>query len=127
MMKSYPSFDAYLADQPRKNKALIRALRTFIRRAFPRLSETVKWGNGCWMSEGDKIPVAGTYSDEDHVQFLLMRGSSFKDPKGLLQGKGQYVRHVKVYKAVDIDERYFANLLRQAISKSKAAAKKKRS
>jgi hypothetical protein len=32
----------------------------------------------------------------------------------LLQGKGQYVRHVKVRKAADIDAKAFGALLRQA-------------
>jgi hypothetical protein len=37
-----------------------------------------------------------------------------KDPQRLLEGKGQYVRHVKVRKASDIDEDAFSVLLGQA-------------
>ena len=111
-MKAYASFDDYLADQGARNQAIIRALRRFVSRAEPSLSETVKWGNGCWI--GSKGPVAYVYSDTGYVQFGFFRGSSLEDPKGLLEGKGAYVRHIKVRRLSDIDERAFALLLRQA-------------
>jgi hypothetical protein len=111
-MKAYASFDDYLEDQSPKNQAIIRALRQFVKRVEPGLSEAVKWGNGCWV--GSKGPVAYVYSDTGYVQFGFFNGSSLKDPKGLLEGKGQYVRHTKVRHASEIDKRAFAALLRQA-------------
>ena len=111
-MKAYASFDDYLAGQSPKNQKVIRALRKFVKRTEPSLSESVKWGNGCWL--GKKGPVAYVYADTDHVQFGFFRGSSLKDPKGLLVGKGEYVRHTKVRRPSEIDERAFAALLRQA-------------
>jgi hypothetical protein len=124
-MKSYPSFDAYLADQPAKNQRLIRALRKFMRAAAPKLQEAVKWGNGCWLADGDKVPITGVYSDRDHVQFIFMRGALLKDPRKLLQGKGAYVRHIKVFKPSDMEGPYFASLTKQAIRASQAAVKSK--
>ncbi len=59
-MKSYASFDDYLADQPKRNQAIIRALRRFVKRTAPKLAEAVKWGNGCWI--GAAGPVAYVYS-----------------------------------------------------------------
>ena len=111
-MKAYASFDDYLAAQTPRNQAIVRALRRFVKRVAPELSETVKWGNGCWVN--GKGPVAYVYSDTGYVQFGFFRGSSLKDPKGLLEGKGQYVRHIKVRAASGIDRRAFAALLRQA-------------
>jgi hypothetical protein len=111
-MKAYASFDDYLEDQTLKNQKVVRALRRFVKRIEPKLTETVKWGNGCWV--GKKGPVAYVYSDTDFVQFGFFHGSALKDPKGLLEGKGQYVRHIKVRRPSEIDERAFAALLRQA-------------
>jgi hypothetical protein len=111
-MKAYASFDDYLEDQTLKNQKVVRALRQFVKRIAPKLTETVKWGNGCWV--GKKGPVAYVYSDTDFVQFGFFHGSALKDPKGLLEGKGQYVRHIKVRRPAEIDERAFAALLRQA-------------
>ena len=112
-MKAYASFDEYLAGQTPRNQAVIRALRTFVKRVTPQLQESVKWGNGCWLQ--GKAPVAYVYSAPDHVQFGFFGGSALKDPKRLLNGEGKFVRHIKVRKRSDIDERAFAALLRQAV------------
>ena len=114
-MKAYASFDLYLADQPAGHQRLIRALRRFVRGVAPALQESVKWGNGCWLL--GKAPVAYVYAGEpDYVQFGFLRGSSLADPKGLLHGNGQYVRHIKVRTLADIDEDAFSALLRQAMA-----------
>ena len=111
-MKAYASFDDYLEDQSPRNQAIIRALRRFVKRTAPKLSEAVKWGNGCWVDE--KRPVAYLYSAKDYVQLGFFNGASLKDPKGLLEGAGKFVRHTKVHAASEIDERAFAALLKQA-------------
>jgi hypothetical protein len=110
-MKAYASFDDYARDQSPRNRTIIRALRRFVKATAPALTETVKWGNGCWVGAG---PVAYVYSAPDLVQFGFFNGASLKDPKGLLEGKGEYVRHIKVRKPSDIDETAFRALLRQA-------------
>jgi hypothetical protein len=112
-MKSYESFDDYLADQTPKNQTIIRALRKFVMTVQPSLTETVKWGNGCWV--GKKGPVAYVYSDAGFVQFGFFHGSALTDRMGLLEGKGRYVRHIKVHRRSEIDEKAFASLLRQAM------------
>ena len=111
-MKAYESFDAYLKDQSSKNQTIIRALRKFVKRVEPDLVEAVKWGNGCWL--GDKRPVAYVYSDDGFVQFGFFNGAALKDPKGMLEGKGKYVRHHKVRRASGFDEKSLASLLKQA-------------
>jgi hypothetical protein len=111
-MKAYADFDEYLDDQASRNQDVIRGLRRFVKRVAPQLEESVKWGNGCWLSE--KKPVAYVYSAPDHVQFGFFHGATLKDPRGLLEGQGKFVRHVKVRKRADIDEAAFGALLRQA-------------
>jgi hypothetical protein len=111
-MKRYASFDDYLADQAPKHQPIIRALRRFVKRTAPKLEESVKWGNGCWLK--GKVPVSYVYSAPDYVQLGFFRGASLKDPKRLLHGEGAYVRHIKVYKPSDIDDKAFRALLKQA-------------
>jgi hypothetical protein len=111
-MKAYASFDEYLADQTPANRTVIRALRAFVKKVTPKLEESVKWGNGCWIR--GKAPIAYVYSAPDHVQFGFFRGATLKDPKKLLVGAGQFVRHIKVRKRSDIDEKAFVTLLSQA-------------
>jgi hypothetical protein len=112
-MKAYATFDLYLADQSPKNQKIIRALRAYMKKTAPKLVESVKWSNGCWLK--GKTPVSYVYADKEWVQFGFIRGSLIKDPKKLLEGKGAYVRHVKVRKPTDIDRKAFTALLKQAI------------
>src|SRR5262245_34612187 len=116
-MKSYETFDLYLADQPAKNQRLIRAIRRFVNDTAPGLIESVKWGNGCWLKGAE--PVVYVYSDKEWVQLGFFRGASLKDPKKLLEGKGEYVRHIKVRKTTDIDPKTFGTLVRQAVRASR--------
>ena len=111
-MKAFATFDDYLADQSSRNQAIIHALRAFVKRVEPTLSETVKWGNGGWV--GRHGPVAYVYSAPEGVQFGFFKGAALKDPKGLLRGQGKFVRHIMVTKRSAIDERVFAALLKQA-------------
>jgi hypothetical protein len=111
-MKRYATFDDYLSGQAKKNQPVIHALRKFVKRTAPKLVESVKWGNGCWLK--GKAPVSYVYSAPDYVQFGFFRGASLKDPKALLQGKGAYVRHIKLRKPSDLDEKAFRALLKQA-------------
>src|SRR5688572_25709216 len=99
-MKSYASFSDYLKDQSPDNQVVIRALRRFVKRVAPKLNEAVKWGNGCWI--GSHGPVAYVYSATGYVQFGFFYGSSLKDPRGLLEGKGKFVRHTKVHEVSEI-------------------------
>ena len=112
-MKAYETFDLYLAAQPPKNKTIIRALRKLVAETAPKLQESVKWGNGCWLR--GKVPIAYVYSDKGYVQFGFIHGSKLPDPKKILHGKGAYVRHIKVHDTSEIDAKTFATYLRQAI------------
>ncbi len=113
-MKQYPSFDEFYRDQNPKIRAVLRALRTLVKSAAPRLVETVKWGNGCWLL--DAVPIAFAHVEPDHVQFGFFHGAGLADPKQLLQGKAKYVRHIKLRKPTELDAAAFKALLKQAIA-----------
>jgi hypothetical protein len=123
-MRSYPSFEAYLDAQAPLQQAIIRRLRALVKRSAPRLLESVKWGNGCWVD--GKAPIAYVYCAADHVQFGFMNGSALADPRGLLQGSGRFVRHVKLRRAADVAPRVLAALLRQAVACGHPAFRVKR-
>lgn len=116
-MKKYASFDDYLNDQPPRNRSIIRALRRLVKHVASGLEESVMWGNGCWVKSKvpkGRVPVSYVYSAPDHVQFGFIRGSALEDPHGLLEGKGQFVRHIKVRKVSEIDLKVLKAFLRQA-------------
>jgi hypothetical protein len=113
-MKSYESFDLWAADQDPKHRKLISALRNLVNKTAPNLSETVKWGNGCWV--GKELPVIYIFAGYDILQFGFFGGSylSDSDPKKLLKGSGKFVRHIPVQTLRDIDETAFKKLIKKA-------------
>lgn len=112
-MKKYPSFDAFYRDQAKDKQTILRALRRFMKEAAPKLEEAVKWGNGVWLNEG--TPVCFAYVAPDHVQYGFFAGARLKDPLKLLQGKGEYVRHVKLFKPKDLAPKELGALVKQAL------------
>ena len=90
-----------------------------MKRTEPGLRDAVKWGNGCWVRSNG--PVAYVYAAMGYVQFGFFRASSLRDPKGLLEGTGKYVRHTKVHAPSEINERAFAALLREAAGSSQTS------
>jgi hypothetical protein len=112
-MKKFEMFAKWAADQNSGQKKIITALRKLMKKAAPSLTESVKWGNGVWL--GQEWPVSFLHAKDDHLQFGFFAGTAVLDPKGLLQGSGKHVKHIKVYKLGDIDEAAFGRLIRQAV------------
>ena len=50
----------------------------------------------------------------DHVNLLFPRGVDLKDPRGLLEGSGKAMRHVKMLSASDVERPGVRALIRQA-------------
>ena len=50
----------------------------------------------------------------DHVNLMFMRGVDLKDPKGLLEGAGKAMRHVKMRTAADAARPGVRHLIKQA-------------
>jgi uncharacterized protein YdhG (YjbR/CyaY superfamily) len=123
-MRSYPSFDAYLEAQAPPQQAILREVRALVKRSAPELAESVKWGNGCWVD--GKAFIAYVYCAPDHVQFGFVNGSALADPRGLLQGSGRFVRHVKLRRAADVAPRVLAAFLREAVARGHPAIGKER-
>ena len=51
-----------------------------------------------------------------HVTFGFYRGARLKDPKGLLEGIGKELRHVKIRRKRDIQVRLFSDWVKKAVA-----------
>lgn len=112
-MKAYASFSAWKKDQTAKNQRLITALTRIVEATDADLERAVKWGQGCWI-KGD-APRVYIHAEPDHVQIGFYRGSALSDPSGILEGKGQYVRFVRISGTADIDQKALTRLIKQVI------------
>ena len=112
-MKNYTSFSEWKNDQTTKNQKLITEVSKVIKNTAPHLDKVVKWGQGCWTE--DKNHKIFIHCEPDYIQLGFYIGSQLKDPKNLLQGKGKYVRHIKIHSNKNIDKEAFKELIEQVL------------
>lgn len=87
-------------------------LDAMVRNAAPKASSSIKWAQSVYEQDG---PFAYMKLNARHVTFGFWRGGELTDPKGLLEGGGGRMKHVKIKQPADIDRRQFTAWVKQAI------------
>lgn len=128
--------DGYMATLNDWRKECVGSLRKMIRKAAPDASEKVKWSQPVYEHHG---PFAWIKAHARHVNLGFWRGKELPDPRKLLEGTGQKMRHIKLSNLKDATKRELQELVRLAAKlneikgspagrdavKSKAKSKKK--
>jgi hypothetical protein len=121
MMSQEKNVDAYVRSLAPGRRALVQRLRRLVASEAPHLGEVMKWGNVCWVGQGN---VCLVHVADDHLDFGFFRGSSIPDPDRILVGKGAYLRMVKVRRASDIRPAPLAGVIASAVSLDREASPK---
>jgi len=96
----------YLDKLPEPQKSICKKVRKIILQTCPEIKETFE--NGVPWYEC-KYYIVGL---KDHVNVgFSVKGLSEKE-KSLFEGKGKYMRHIKLYAPNDVDEGKIATLLK---------------
>jgi hypothetical protein len=93
-------------------EAVARRLDAVVRASAPSATAAIKWGMPVYEHHGMLcyIRVRPAY-----VTFgFYETGTSLDDPKGLLEGSGEAMRHVKIASEAEMDAEYFGGLVGQA-------------
>jgi hypothetical protein len=112
-MSKAPTPDAYEKELSPANRKVVRALRAFVHEQAPELRERMMWGGVAFIGKGN---VCFAHALDDYVAFGFFNGAALHDPHKVLEGKGKFVRTVKVAKPSDIRRAEFAALLKQALA-----------
>jgi len=99
--------DEYIEKQPSPQKEILKKLRKIIMSTFPKLKEEHKLG----------VPFFEKYylvSLKDHVNIGFAVTGLPKKDMDLYEGKGKYMRHIKIFSVEDIDEKKIKKLLKIA-------------
>ena len=106
----------YINALPEDRKEIVKALRSIILSVDPSLNESLKWKQPVYSKKGD---ICYIFPTGGHVNLGFYRAIELKDPKGLLEGTGKKLRHIKIRSLEDIDKEYFWELVSDAISKDR--------
>ena len=109
--------DGYIAGLERWQGEIVAKLRTIVKNAAPQAKESIKWAQPVYESNG---PFCYIKAFKNAVNFGFWRGVDLQDPGGMLQGTGDRMRHVKLTRLEEIDEKIFADFVHQAVELNQA-------
>ena len=99
--------DEYIIKQPSPQKEICRALREIIFKTFPGAKEEMKWGVPVF-ADGNYYIVAL----KDHVNLGFTIKGLKKEDMALFDGSGKTMKHIRIDKLIDIDEKRIIKLLK---------------
>jgi hypothetical protein len=107
--------EAFLCNLPAEKRELAEGIRRTVIQADKKIEEAIKWGNLTFVKNGKKIAFVYTYDKVRYINFGFFKATSLKDPKGLFQGTGKGMRHVKIYSKKDLDKEQFTAWVKEAV------------
>ena len=106
------SVDEYVEMQEKWASDILTELRSIIKEYAPNATESIKWAQPVYDDNGPFIYIKAF---KKNVNFGFWRGVQLDDPKGLLSGSGDKMRHVKVFSVKEIDREAFGAFVKQAM------------
>jgi len=103
--------DEYVAGLEGWQAEAITAIRQIVREAAPKASESIKWAQPVYEENG---PFAWVKAYKSYVNFGFWRGAQLADPKGLLEGDGDRMRHVKIASPADVNQSALKRFVKEA-------------
>ena len=103
--------DAYVAAADDWRGAVMKQLDAIVRAAAPKATRSIKWAQPVYEENG---PFAFMTASANHVTLGFWRGAELSDPKGLLEGDGERMKHVKIRRPEDVRKTQLAAWVREA-------------
>ena len=113
MDKKIASFITAL-DEPKAILAL--QLRDIMLSAQPGITEAIKWGNLTFMYGKHNFAFIYSYKQVPYVNLGFFDAVSLQDPKGLFEGTGSHMRHIKVATGKDIPKTQVKKWVKETIT-----------
>ena len=104
--------DEYITGLDEWKGAVVAKCREIVRDSVPDVEEAIKWAQPVFSSNG---PFCYIKAFKNSVNFGFWRGVDLDDPKRLLKGTGEKMRHVPLKSVDDIDVDALSALVRQAV------------
>lgn len=105
--------EKFFAALPEAKRELALKVRDIVLKADKSITEDIKWGNLTFISNGN-IGFIYTYKSVPYINLGYMRAVEFTDPKGLLEGTGKGMRHIKIGSDKDIDKKQITAWTKEA-------------
>jgi len=95
-----------------KKYETVMQLRGLVFSINPQIEERVMYGGVMFSLKND---WGGVFVRKNHISFEFAFGVHLNDPDGLLEGTGEFRRHLKLRGSVDIENKKVAFFIKQAL------------
>jgi len=102
----------FLNDLDDDTRQVVEPLRKLALKVSGKCKEDVKWNALC-LFNGDRAFV-GIMPYRKYVSVIFDRGSELADPKGILEGDGKKMRHIKIFNKDEIKKKNVAYYVKQS-------------
>jgi hypothetical protein len=109
--------DEYAAAFPGWQAEANGTIRQVIREAAPKATESIKWAQPVWEENG---PMIWLKAYKAYINLGFWRGVELTDPKGMLEGDGDLMRHIKINSLEDLNKPAVKRLAAQAAKLNRA-------
>ncbi len=97
---------------PAKFRPVVEMLRDLMRETAPDATEMISYGIPAYKGRRILVVISPTKKD---ITFAFSRGAEFEDRYGLLQGKGNVSKHVKIRNLQDANKDALRYYISQAL------------
>ncbi len=95
-----------------EKREIISRLRNVASDISQGAKEGIKWNALCLFK--DERAFVGIMPYKKYVSVIFDRGSELSDPCGNLEGKGKQMRHIKIHRLTDIEERNVVRYIQES-------------
>jgi len=111
-MNGQKTVDEYIAAFDDWRTDAMKRLREVVKEGAPHSAVGIKWAQPVWEWNG---PMIWMKAYPKHVDIGFWRGTEMDDPKKVLTGDGERMRHIKITSVKDIPADELRELVKQAV------------
>ncbi len=111
-MNGQKTVDEYIAAFDDWRTDAMKRLREVVKEGAPHSAVGIKWAQPVWEWNG---PMIWMKAYPKHVNIGFWRGTEMEDPKKVLTGDGERMRHIKITTVEEIPADALRELVKQAV------------
>ena len=111
-MNGQKTVDEYIAAFDDWRTDAMKRLREVVKEGAPHSAVGIKWAQPVWEWNG---PMIWMKAYPKHVNIGFWRGTEMEDPKKVLTGDGERMRHIKITTVEEIPADALRDLVKQAV------------
>jgi hypothetical protein len=111
-MNGQKTVDQYIAAFDDWRTDAMKRLREVVKEGAPHSAVGIKWAQPVWEWNG---PMIWMKAYPKHVDIGFWRGTEMDDPKKVLTGDGERMRHIKITSVEEIPADALRELVKQAV------------